>query len=82
MIVMSLYSTGRMSRYFPRPNSFEPERWTRDEMRQLQDVLHSAACLPFGLGVRSCIGRRVAEMQMQFLLSRVNRKQYTTLHNL
>lgn len=62
-----------MDRYFPRPESFEPERWTRDESRQLQDVLHSAACLPFGLGVRSCIGRRVAEMQMQLLLSRVGR---------
>lgn len=68
---MSLYTTGRKSHYFSFPDQFMPERWIRDKDAAHHQVINSHACLPFGLGVRSCIGRRVAEIQMQFLLSRV-----------
>ncbi|KAH8041661.1 hypothetical protein HPB51_017463 [Rhipicephalus microplus] len=51
---------------------FKPERWLRDGDRTGQ--VNSWACLPFGLGARSCIGRRVAEVQMQFLIARTVQK--------
>lgn len=70
MLVMSLYTAGRDCKYFKDPDTFDPERWVRDPNTRLHQVSHPHACIPFGLGVRSCIGRRVAEMQMQFLLSR------------
>lgn len=71
MIVMSLYTAGRDPEYFPDPDSFCPERWIRNSKSKLQSVLQPHAFIPFGVGVRSCIGRRVAELQMQLLLSRV-----------
>lgn len=69
---MSLYTTGRKEQYFASSNDFNPERWIRDQNTGKNQVTHSHACLPFGTGVRSCIGRRVAEIQMQFLLTRVS----------
>ncbi|XP_003743235.1 cytochrome P450 315a1, mitochondrial [Galendromus occidentalis] len=68
LILMSLYTTGRDPKSFPEPNSFKPERWLREN--RSESKVDSWACLPFGLGSRSCIGRRIAEVQMQFLLAR------------
>ncbi|XP_064461292.1 cytochrome P450 315a1, mitochondrial-like [Ornithodoros turicata] len=70
LILMSLYTTGRDERHFTDPHAFRPERWLRDQ----QEHVNSWACLPFGLGVRSCIGRRVAEVQMQSLIARTVQK--------
>ncbi|XP_054155253.1 cytochrome P450 315a1, mitochondrial-like [Oppia nitens] len=74
LVIMSLYTTGRKSEYFTNPNKFLPERWLRDKQSSNYQAINTHACLPFGLGVRSCIGRRVAEIQMQFLLSRIIQK--------
>ncbi|XP_022243138.1 cytochrome P450 315a1, mitochondrial-like [Limulus polyphemus] len=68
LILMSLYTTGRDPKYFPNPDHFKPDRWLR--IRDTRDIISTFAFLPFGFGIRSCIGRRVAEMQMQFLLAR------------
>lgn len=65
---MSLYTMGRDPKNFSNPQAFCPERWLRENRAESQ--ANSWACLPFGLGSRSCIGRRVAEIQMQFLLTR------------
>lgn len=73
LILMSLYTTGRDERQFTEPNEFRPERWLRDGDRASQSS-NSWACLPFGLGARSCIGRRVAEVQMQSLIARTVQK--------
>ncbi|XP_022667996.1 cytochrome P450 315a1, mitochondrial-like isoform X2 [Varroa destructor] len=67
-ILMSLYTMGRDPKNFSNPQAFCPERWLRENRAESQ--ANSWACLPFGLGSRSCIGRRVAEIQMQFLLTR------------
>jgi len=72
MIVMSLYTTGRDEKYFSSASEFKPERWVRKKDGGSHEVINSYANIPFGLGVRSCIGRRVAEVQMQLLLSRVS----------
>lgn len=70
LILMSLYTTGRNEQHFAEPHAFRPERWLRDQ----QEQVNSWACLPFGLGARSCIGRRVAEVQMQSLIARTVQK--------
>lgn len=69
---MCLYTTGRMEKYFEKPGQFIPERWIRDKKTGKNQIIDNYACLPFGAGVRSCIGRRVAEVQMQLLISRVS----------
>ncbi|RWS16315.1 cytochrome P450 315a1-like protein [Dinothrombium tinctorium] len=75
LIAMSLYTTGRDEKYFKDAQSFKPERWFRDPSKTLEERTFNAyACLPFGFGPRSCIGRRVAELQMQLLLARTVQK--------
>lgn len=51
---------------------FVPERWLRGEaLRSGYYQHHPYSFIPFGVGVRACVGKRVAEMEMYFALSRV-----------
>ncbi|XP_068244963.1 probable cytochrome P450 49a1 [Palaemon carinicauda] len=60
-----------MEEHFPRATEFLPERWLRD--RPLGSI-NPYASLPFGVGPRSCIGRRLAEQEMYTLLARMFHK--------
>ncbi|GIX67406.1 cytochrome P450 CYP12A2 [Caerostris extrusa] len=50
-------------RYFKNPFKFEPERWLDKEKKS-----HPFACVPFGFGARSCIGKRLAELEITLLV--------------
>ncbi|KMQ90601.1 cytochrome p450 315a1 [Lasius niger] len=71
LIVMSIYSSGRDGNDFPVPNEFQPERWIRTKDGSYQGVKNSYATLPFAMGVRSCIGRKLAETQMSLTLAQL-----------
>jgi cytochrome P450 len=49
---------------------FVPERWLRDEGGKKKD-LNAHASLPFGHGVRMCLGRRLAEVMIYTLVSKL-----------
>ena len=49
------------------PEKVKPERWFRSSDQKR----HPFGFLPFGFGPRSCIGRRIAELEMQLLIARV-----------
>ncbi|XP_017887309.1 cytochrome P450 315a1, mitochondrial [Ceratina calcarata] len=69
LLVLSIYSSSRDSMNFSRPSEFLPERWIRMEKGTYQGVMHPHASLPFALGARSCIGRKLAEIQISLALA-------------
>ncbi|XP_078044770.1 cytochrome P450 family protein sad [Augochlora pura] len=69
LIVLSIYSSGRDNKNFSQPNEFLPERWIRTEKGAYRGLLNPHASLPFALGARSCIGRKMAEIQILLGLS-------------
>jgi len=52
---MPVIVMGRMSQYFPEPERFLPERWSRENKDTLPNMF---ASLPFGFGTRMCLGER------------------------
>ncbi|XP_029372597.1 sterol 26-hydroxylase, mitochondrial isoform X2 [Echeneis naucrates] len=68
------YTVSHDEAQFVDPESFIPERWLRRQTARGQPVLfqhHPYSFIPFGVGVRGCVGKRVAEMEMYFALSRL-----------
>jgi len=70
LIVMSIFAMGRMPEYFTEPEKYWPGRWERDgRSGQHLGVRNSFASLPFGHGIRNCIGKRIAEEAIKDLVS-------------
>ncbi|XP_063823874.1 cytochrome P450 CYP12A2-like [Ostrinia nubilalis] len=62
----------QMEEHYPRPQEFIPERWTVGK----EDPLHYGHANPFtynpfGFGVRSCAGRRIALLELEIFLARI-----------
>lgn len=58
-----------MDEYFPNAQAFVPERWIKGD--PLESHHHKYVVLPFGFGTRMCIGRRLAELEMWQLTTKV-----------
>lgn len=65
-IVVVLSELNRDERYFKDPLQFVPERWQNKD-----ENANPFAYLPFGFGPRSCIGRRIAELEIMCLITEV-----------
>ncbi|KAL1767358.1 cytochrome P450, family 11, subfamily b, polypeptide 1 [Sigmodon hispidus] len=63
LVLLYLYSMGRNPSVFPRPERYTPQRW----LEKKSNFQH----LAFGLGVRQCLGRRLAEAEMLLLLHHI-----------
>ncbi|XP_034035172.1 sterol 26-hydroxylase, mitochondrial [Thalassophryne amazonica] len=50
---------------------FVPGRWLRAETPGGRYQHHPYSFIPFGVGVRACVGKRVAELEMHLALSRL-----------
>lgn len=59
-IAISPYTLHRRSKYFDKPNTFNPSRFENDD--------HNQAYIPFGVGPRSCIGNHLAMLEIQMIL--------------
>ncbi|XP_021513985.1 25-hydroxyvitamin D-1 alpha hydroxylase, mitochondrial [Meriones unguiculatus] len=66
LVSLCHYATSRDPAQFPEPNSFNPARWLGEG-----PAPHPFASLPFGFGKRSCIGRRLAELELQMALAQI-----------
>ncbi|XP_056287235.1 sterol 26-hydroxylase, mitochondrial [Pseudoliparis swirei] len=63
------YATCHDEQQFVDAELFVPERWLRGAAGAYRH--HPYSFIPFGMGVRGCVGKRVAEMEMFFALSRL-----------
>ena len=67
--IFNYFSLSMDSRYFKDPLEFDPDRWSHDTHQS-----HPFASLPFGFGPRMCYGRRIAELELFVLLTRILQK--------
>ncbi|XP_065149745.1 cytochrome P450 27C1 [Paramisgurnus dabryanus] len=65
------YSTSMDEENFPRAEEFRPDRWIR---KDASDRVDNFGSIPFGYGLRSCIGRRIAELEMYLALTQLLQK--------
>jgi cytochrome P450 len=68
--VIFSYMTHRNSEYFPDPELFKPERFSRDTF--------PSAYIPFGGGRRTCVAYKYGTMQAKMILSSVVRAYHVT----
>jgi cytochrome P450 len=68
-----LLNTSAQYDFFEEPEKFIPERWLKDNhdpgCPHARNT-HPYAHLPFGFGPRMCIGKRMAEMEIEILIAR------------
>ncbi|KAM4593309.1 cytochrome P450 27C1 [Odontesthes bonariensis] len=62
------YSTSLDEENFADASDFRPDRWVRKDSTDRVDNFGS---IPFGYGIRSCIGKRIAELEMHLALTRL-----------
>ncbi|XP_017285840.1 sterol 26-hydroxylase, mitochondrial [Kryptolebias marmoratus] len=64
------YAISHDESVFPQSFTFRPERWLRDGHQRPNPF----GSIPFGYGVRGCVGRRVAELEMYLVLFQLIRQ--------
>ncbi|KAL7045081.1 hypothetical protein ACKWTF_002150 [Chironomus riparius] len=66
----------RLENIFPHSNKYLPERWIKSKEQKCPQLNQSTKFhfLPFGHGVRSCVGRRFANIEMEILLINLLRR--------
>ncbi len=66
-IFISTYVMHRNPRFFPDPETFDPDRWTPE----FEKALPRGAYIPFSMGPRVCLGKQFAMMEASLLLGTV-----------
>ena len=69
---MSIFTSGRNPDYFPQPDEFQPERWSRSHRDAESIRLANMGSIPFSKGARSCIGKKMAELVMHLFVAKVS----------
>lgn len=62
---VSPYFTQRSTEIWSNPNSFDPERFSKE---RAEDRIHKHAWIPFGGGAHKCLGLKFAELQIKLVL--------------
>lgn len=74
-IYVSLYATHRLSRLWPEPNRFDPERFTPDKIEQRPRF----AFIPFAAGHRNCVGASTAIAELKLAVAMIAQRYELTL---
>lgn len=75
-IAMGTAVLQRSEKYFRRAAEYLPERWLSERPEDVPKARdsHPFIFLPFGFGARSCIGKRLAMMEMEMITARMVRQ--------
>lgn len=65
------FALHRDSRFWPKAQDFLPERFMHNSILRAKN---NSAFLPFGLGPRNCIGKKLAMMEIPLILAEINRQ--------
>ncbi|XP_041981339.1 1,25-dihydroxyvitamin D(3) 24-hydroxylase, mitochondrial-like [Aricia agestis] len=74
MIIMVTQNASTKESYFDDASKFYPERWLQAE------ALEQFACIPFGFGVRKCLGQNMAEAMLSLLTIQILQKYKLEYH--
>ncbi|KAJ3592410.1 hypothetical protein NHX12_007537 [Muraenolepis orangiensis] len=66
----SHYAISHDEETYPEPQRFDPDRWQRDGRERPSPF----GSIPFGFGIRGCVGRRIAELEMYLFLATIFRR--------
>ncbi|GBN30371.1 putative cytochrome P450 301a1, mitochondrial [Araneus ventricosus] len=69
-IILNYNVSSTQEKYFKDADKYIPERWLKSGTGQREDR-EAFAFVPFGFGPRMCIGRRIAELEMFTLLTKI-----------
>jgi cytochrome P450 len=64
-VMLSPYYTHRHPAFWPQPDVFDPDRWTREK----EAAMHGHAYHPFAAGPRVCIGNNFSLLESHLLLA-------------
>lgn len=70
MVVINNHTMCRDEKNFKRCNEFIPERFLKSDTETDLRSKQPFAFLPFGFGPRVCIGKRMAELEMELLAAK------------
>jgi cytochrome P450 len=65
--MMSQWVSHHDPSHFSNPESFEPARWSDENIKNIQGVPY----FPFSKGIRSCAGEQFAEIQDTIILATI-----------
>lgn len=73
VVAVPTYSVHRNEALFPAPESFNPDRWlNKDDPERIHALKNHT--IPFSTGPRACIGRHIAIVELQLLISSLVRR--------
>lgn len=75
-VLMALMTSYKSAEHFEQADRFVPERWLKhsdETCPVISRKAHPFAFLPFGFGARVCVGKRIAEMELEVLFTRLIR---------
>lgn len=68
-VSINIFDIHRDPKYYPNPESFEPERFLTKNIGGSNPYVH----IPFSFGTRNCLGRKFALLEMKIVLSKILR---------